>query len=100
MLLQVVAEGLAHGLLHGTRHLAVAQLGLGLALKLRLCHLDGDDCGETLAEVLARYLYLRFLYLLGYGGVGIGVCLQRAREGHAETREVRAALYGVDIVDV
>ena len=64
MLLKIVGQGFAHGLLHGSRHLAVAQLGLGLSLKLRLCHLDGDDSGEALTEVFACNLDLRLLDLL------------------------------------
>ena len=64
MLLKIVGQGFAHGLLHGSRHLAVAQLGLGLSLKLRLCHLDGDDSGEAFAEVFTCNLDLRLLDLL------------------------------------
>ena len=63
MLLKVVGQCLAHGRVDGARDLAVAELGLGLALKLRLGHLDGDDGGEALAEVLAGDLNLRFLNL-------------------------------------
>ena len=64
MLLQIVRQSLANGLLHRTGHLAVAELGLGLALKLRFGHLNRYNGGETLAEVFAGNLYLGFLYLL------------------------------------
>ena len=43
MLLQIVAQSLAYGLLNSSCHLAVTQLGLGLSLELRLSHLDGDN---------------------------------------------------------
>ena len=36
--------------------LGVAELGLGLALELRLAEAHGDDGGEALADVLARRL--------------------------------------------
>ena len=64
MLFQIVGERFAHGLLHGSRHLRVAELGLRLSLELRFCHFDGDDGGESFAEVFTCYLYLCLLYLL------------------------------------
>ena len=96
MLLKVVGERLAYGLLYGTCHLGIAELGLGLSLKLRLCHLDGDDGGEALAEVLAGNLYLGLLQCLGV----FGILLEGAGQRGAETCKVGTALYGVDVVDV
>ena len=75
VLLQVVAQGFAYGLLNGTLYFVVAELGLGLSLELGLSHLDADDGGETLAEVLGRNLNLGLLYLFGYLGVAVGVFL-------------------------
>ena len=100
MFLQIVGQSFVHSLLNGPLHLAVAQLRLGLAFKLRLCHLDGDDGGEAFPEVFGGYFDFRLLYLLGDGGVGFGVSLERSGERHAETGEVGAAFYGVDVVDV
>ena len=100
MLFEIIVEGFADGLLHGSRHLAVAKLGLGLSLKLRFSHLDGDDGSESLAEVLAGDFYFRLFYLFGNGGVGIGVGLQGTCEGDAESRQVCTSLDGVDVVDV
>ena len=100
VLLKIVGERLAYSLLNGACHLAVAELGLCLTLELRLCHLDSDYGCEALAEVLACYLYLRLLYLLRDSRVVVGVSLQRACKGCAETGEVCAALYGVDVVYV
>ncbi len=98
--LQIERERLAHSLLHGSCHLRVAQFGLGLALKLRLGHLYGDDGCQSFAEVLAGNFYLRLFYLLGDGGVLVGIVLQRSGERHSETGEVGAAFYGVDVVHI
>ncbi len=100
MLLQIVGQGFAYGLLYGSGHFTVAKFGLGLSLKLRFGHLDGDDGGQTLTEILTSDFYLGLLDLLRDGGVGIGVSLQRTGQGHTETGKVGTALYGVDIVDV
>ena len=100
VLLQVVGQCFAYSLLYGAGHFRVAQLRLGLSLELRLGHLDADDSGQALAEVLTGYLYLGLFYLLRDVGVGIGVFLQRAGQRHAEAYQVGTALDGVDIVDV
>ena len=100
MFFQIIAKGLAYGLLNGTRHFAVAQLGFGLAFKLRLGHLDGDNGGKSFAEVFACYFNLRFFYLLGYNRVVVGVGFERTRKGHAETRKVGTAFNGVDVVHI
>ncbi len=100
MLFQIVGKCLVHGLLNGSLHLAVAELGLGLSLELWLCHLDGDDGGETLAEVFRGNLDLGFLYLLGNSRLCLCVGFQCAGQRHAETCQVSTALDGVDVVDV
>ena len=43
VLFQIIAQLLAHQRIDDGAHLAVAQLGFGLALKLRIFQLDGDD---------------------------------------------------------
>ena len=100
MLFEIVGKGFAYGLVHGARHLAVAKLGLGLALKLRLGHLYAYHGSEAFAEVFSCNLNLRLLYLFLYLWVGVGVVFQYARKGHAESRDVRATLYGIDVVDI
>ncbi len=95
MLLQICAQGLAHGHLHAAHHLGVAELGLGLALKLGLEHFHRDDGREALAEVLGGNLYLGVLEQI----VVFGVFLESECEAAAEAGEVCAALDGVDVVD-
>ncbi len=80
MFLQVVLEHLAHRLVHGAHHFTVAELGLGLALELRLLHLYTDHAGEALAEVITGDLELE---VLG-GPAVVGVLLQRAGQSAAE----------------
>ena len=71
----------------------MAELGLRLALKLRVCELHGDDRGETLAAVLARDAVALLEDVL-LPAVGI----QRARECRLEAGLVHAALGRVDVV--
>ena len=100
VLLKIVGKSFAHSLLYSTCHLGVTEFGLCLSLKLRFCHLDGDDSSETLTEVLTGNLYLCLLNLLGYNRVGISIFLQCACESHTESHEVCTALDGVDVVHV
>ena len=100
MLLKIVGEGFANGLLHGTGYFRVAEFRLRLTFKLWLGNLDGDDGGEAFTEVFTGDFYLGLLDVLRDDGVGIGIGLQRARQGHAETREMGTAFDGVDVVDV
>ena len=53
VLLEEVAQALADDALDDALDLAVAELGLGLALELRLAELDGDDGRQALADVVA-----------------------------------------------
>ena len=98
--LQIVGHRLTNGLLYGTVHLAVAQLGLGLTLELGLGHLDGDDGRQAFAEVVLSHLDLGFLNLLAQLVVFIRIFLQRTSQGDTETSQVGTTLDGVDIVDV
>ena len=74
--------------------LRVPELRLGLPLELRLRDLHRDDRGEPLADVVPAEALLQVLGQVVLGGVEI----DRARERRAETREVRPALVGVDVV--
>ena len=53
VLVQVLRRGLGDGRLDLALDLGVAELGLGLALELRLGQLDADDRGQALADVVA-----------------------------------------------
>ena len=53
VLLQPGAELVVDHALHEALGLGVAELGLGLALELRLAELDRDDRGQALADVVA-----------------------------------------------
>ena len=94
VLLEVVLQHLADGVVDGAAHLGVAELGLGLALELRLGHLDADDGREALAEVVAGDLHLGFLQQ----AAAVGIVLQRAGQTAAEAGQVRTTLVGIDIV--
>ncbi len=68
VLLQIVAQGFAHGLLHGAGHLAVAQFGFGLSFELRFGHFDGDDGGRPSRKSspeISTLFFLQFLQFLG-----------------------------------
>lgn len=70
--------------------------GLGLPFELRLCDLDRNYGRQTLAEVVAVDIELEF----GEHARILGVFLERAGQGAAETRQVRTAFDRVDIIDV
>ena len=53
VLLQKLLQLIGHDTVHERAHFGVAELCLGLTLKLRLGELYGYDCGHTLAAVLA-----------------------------------------------
>ena len=50
--LKPIAELIGHHALHKSLGFGVAQLGLGLAFKLRLGELDRDNSGESFADVV------------------------------------------------
>ena len=91
-----VAELLARDLLHERLRLGVAELGLGLALELRLGELDRDDRGETLAHVVAGEV----LVLLLEDALLARVLVDERGQRGAETLFVGSALVGVDRVRV
>ena len=61
MLLQIVGQRLAHTGFHGAYHFGVAQFGLGLALELRLEHLNRNYGREALAEVVLGDFHFHLL---------------------------------------
>ena len=75
-------------------HARVAELGLRLALELRVGQLGRDDGRQALADVLA----LEVLVLLLQQARAARVAVDRPRQRRAEAGEVRAALVRVDVV--
>ena len=91
---EVLAQGLSGGRLDQPLDLGVAQLGLGLALKLRLSQLDADHRREALAGVLAADVGVPVLEQL----LAPREVVEPAGQRRAEARQVRAALGRVDRV--
>ena len=72
----------------------VAELGLGLALELRIDQLDRDDGGQALTDVLAEQVVLLFLQVV----LGPGVLVDGVGQGLLEALFVHPALGGGDAV--
>ena len=94
VLLEELGELLVDDALHEAADLGVAQLGLGLALELRLAQLDAENGHQAFAHVLAAQVLLFLLQ----EALGAGVVVDGPREGGPEAGEVGAALVGVDVV--
>jgi len=94
VLFQVLGEALGDGGLHEAADLGVAELGLGLALELRLVQLHADDGRQALAAVVAAQVGV----LLLEDVLGAGVIVDGARHRLLEAVEVGAALVRVDVV--
>ena len=92
--LEVVGKPLRHHLAHERAHEGAAQLGLGLALELRVGKLHGDDRRQALAHVVAREVGV----LLLQDVLLARVIVDHAGECCAEALEVHAALRRVDVV--
>ena len=79
VLFEEAAQEVAHRRVDDSFHLAVAQLGLGLALELRLGHAQRDHGREPFAEVVAagnQVLEEPFLLAVGVEGAGDGARLK------------------------
>ena len=94
VLLEVCSEGLVDGRLDDPLHLAVPQLGLGLALELGVPQLHADDGGEPLADVIAG----QRLCVLLQQVVRVRVVVDRAGERRLEADQVGTAFARVDVV--
>ena len=87
-----VAELLVDHALHEALGLGVAELGLGLALELRLAELDRDDRGQALAHVVAGDPVLGLLDEVPL----LAPVVDQRGQRRAEALLVGAALVGVD----
>ena len=74
--------------------LGVAELGLGLALELRVGQLDADDRRQALADVVAGQVRVVVLE----DARPARLVVERARQRGAEAGDVRAAVDRVDVV--
>src|SRR6267378_3754026 len=92
--LERLGQLLVDDLLHEALEVGVAQLGLRLALELRIGHAHRDDGAEALADIVAGHPALESLQV----AVLLRVRRELAGERRAEAREVGAALTRVDVV--
>ena len=93
VLFEEAAQEVAHRRIDDPFHFAVAELGLGLALELRIGHPQRDHGRKPFAEIVAAgNQVLEEVLLLAIGVEGAG---QRG----LEARNVRAAFAGGDVVD-
>ena len=94
VLLEELGQRAVDDVLDEAGHARVAELGLRLALELRVLQLHGDDGGQALADVVAR----QRVVLLAQVALLPRVAVERAGQRGAEARQVRAALVRVDVV--
>ena len=94
MLLEVIGETVGHDLERQRAHVGAAELGLGLALKLRVGQLDRDDSRKALAHIVAGQVGVLFLKQILLARVIVDHTGKRGTEAF----EVHAALGGVDVV--
>ena len=95
VLLDVRLERFAPDLLDDAVDFAVAELGLGLTLELRLGHLHADDGRQAFAEVVAAGL------VVGPEQVGLArIGRERLGECTLEAADVRSAFDRADVVGV
>ena len=94
ILFQVGGQFLAHQAVHHAADLAGTELGFGLALELRILHLDGDDGRQALADVLALEVRLVVLEDL----VPAAVIVDRPGHSGVEALQVGAAVRRGDVV--
>ena len=94
VLLQIIGQSIGHDLERERAHVGAAELGLGLALKLRIGQLNRNDGRKALAHVVTAQVGVLLLEQV----LLAGVIVNHAGEGGAEALEMHAALGGVDVV--
>ncbi len=96
VLLEVLHQRVAQDRGHLSGDLAVAELGLGLALELRFLELDADHRGEPVPDVVPAEVGV---VLLQDPGLARVLVEGRGQRG-TEAGQVRATLLGVDVVGI
>ena len=94
VLLEVIGKAVGHDLERQRAHIGAAELGLGLALKLRIGQLDRDNGRKALAHIVAGQIGVFFLEQV----LLARIVVDHAGERGAEALKVHAALGGVDVV--
>ena len=82
MFAQIAAKSFVNQRFDNAFHFAVAELGFGLPFELRLRHFHADDCGESLANVVA----LEILIVLFEQAAADCVAVDGARRERSEIR--------------
>ena len=96
ILLEVSFEHVAHGLAHRGADFGVAELGLGLALELRLCDFHTHHGRQPFAKIVSTDVKLQFVQ----HPTAVRIFLQRVGQATTETREVCPAFVRVDVINV
>ena len=94
MLLEVIGKAVGHDFERQRAHIGAAELGLGLALKLRIGQFDRDNSRKAFAHIVAGQVGVFFLEQVLFACV----IVNHAGECGTEALEVHAALGGVDVV--
>ena len=94
VLVEVLAEAVGDRRLDRALDLGIPELGLGLALELRVGQLHADDGRQALADVVAGQVPVGVLQHAG----AMGPVVERAGQRGAEPGDVRPAVRGVDVV--
>ena len=88
VLVEIGHQPVVNDRVHDAVDLGVDQLDLGLRLETRIRQLDAEHADQSLAHVVARDRRV----LLFHQAVGLGVLVDRLRQGGAEAGQVRAAI--------
>src|SRR5262249_5064473 len=91
---EIIGEPLIDERLDDAFHLAVTQLSLCLAFKLRFRNFDADDSSQAFAHVFSLKILIIFLKLTTVYRVTVDGACQRG----LETDQVGATFQGVDVI--
>src|SRR5262245_62626338 len=91
---EIIGEPLIDERLDDAFHLAVTQLSLCLAFKLRFRNFDTDDSSQAFADIFSLKILIVFLKLTAVYRVAVDGACQRG----LETDQVGATLQGVDVI--
>ncbi len=94
MFLKILGQRVCHRRFHRAFDLGVAELGLGLALKLGVSELHAYHCREPFSHILPKQVGL----VIPQEFVPAGIIVDGPGEGGAEAGQVSATLLGIDTV--